>query len=479
MSSVRSSFASISTWEWLALLLLLPVALFPDGPQAFLLLLIPIFWLLHFIAGEGFLPSTPFNLSLGLMATMVLISLTVTFDFTLSLSKITGILYGIALMMATVRLIRERSSGIWWPVTVVLMAGAAVALAGLIGVTWLEPFGALNGIKGSLPPVLQSVPGAVGGVINENELAGTLVWVAPLFIACLIGLPRTLRKYGLPLAVFLALGTLLLSGSIIATQSRGGVLALLLSTALVITLFVPRQWRLVVLAVASVSALVWYFSYGSALDAAAPGLDTLGLVSRIEIWSRALAAISDFPLTGVSVNGFRRIIQVLYPTFLVDPGLDLGHAHNHLLQVALDLGLPGLVGYLSIWFLAGGMLVRNLRRLMQRKVENHPYYVLTVGLSGSLIAGWIFGLLDTIALGARPGFVWWLLIAMAGGVHYLVMVQAAPSGHRRRRSLVKAPPNTSPPPEPLSVPTGPVTDSYPDSRPRSRPRMRYRPSSDS
>jgi hypothetical protein len=42
---------------------------------------------------------------------------------------------------------------------------------------------------------------------------------------------------------------------------------------------------------------------------------------------------------------------------------------------------------------------------------------LIIGLIGSLTAGWFFGILDAIALGARPGFLWWLLLALVVLVH--------------------------------------------------------------
>lgn len=476
MGSVRVAVTSVAIWEWIVLLLLLPVALFPIGPQSFLLLLIPFFWLLHYRVGERLIPNTPYNLGLAIMAIMILVSLSVTFDFALSLTKIVGILYGMALLLAATRLVKARKLGIWWIWATALVVGVTIALLGLLGTTWLPPYAALNVVRDSLPFGLSAIPGAVGGVINENELAGTLVWILPLFIAGLIGLPRTLHKRGGWLTLLLAAGTLLLSAVIVATQSRGGLLALVLSTALIISLFVPRQWRLVVLVVASVISLVWYFSYGSVLDASVPNMQQLELSSRTEIWSRALMAIADFPLTGVSVNGFRRLIEVLYPPFTITPGLDLGHAHNHLLQAALDLGIPGLVGYLALWMVAAGMLYRTLQRMVHQRAEHHRDYVLAAGLAGSLLAGWLFGMLDTISLGARPGFIWWLLLAMSGGVHYLVMVQEETAGRRRKRVVVEEPVDGALP-EPVVAVSDPQT-SFPSERPRSRPRMRYRPPAD-
>ena len=93
------------------------------------------------------------------------------------------------------------------------------------------------------------------------------------------------------------------------------------------------------------------------MDANSPGAGTTGslrtLGGRAEIWSRALYVIEDFPLTGMGMNTFRRVMPVLYPTTPIGSNdaliEDVGHAHNHLLQAALDLGLPGLIAYLAIW----------------------------------------------------------------------------------------------------------------------------------
>ena len=135
--------------------------------------------------------------------------------------------------------------------------------------------------------------------------------------------------------------------------------------------------------------------------------DEFGLTGRLEIWSRALYALSEFPLTGMSMNGFRELVQTFYPIISRSPEADIGHAHNHLLQAGLDLGIPGLIAYLSLWIISVGLLWS-----VWHKSPDNSDRVLTLGISGSLAAGWIFGLLDAIALGAKPGFLWWLLIAL-------------------------------------------------------------------
>jgi O-antigen ligase len=63
--------------------------------------------------------------------------------------------------------------------------------------------------------------------------------------------------------------------------------------------------------------------------------------ARTEVWSRAIWASAEFPLTGMGMDIFRQSAWKMYPFFQKPFGEDLGHAHNILLQVALDLGFPG------------------------------------------------------------------------------------------------------------------------------------------
>lgn len=136
------------------------------------------------------------------------------------------------------------------------------------------------------------------------------------------------------------------------------------------------------------------------------------LAGRMEMWSRAVWAIQDMPLTGLGMNVFRRAIYLLYPTFQISTAFDLGHAHNEILQAALDLGLPGLVGFLALYIGAVGMLVREMR-------GSGLWRLLAIGLLGGLLAHFLFGITDAVALGAKPGFLFWWLLGMVYGVYEL------------------------------------------------------------
>jgi putative inorganic carbon (HCO3(-)) transporter len=101
------------------------------------------------------------------------------------------------------------------------------------------------------------------------------------------------------------------------------------------------------------------------------------------------------------MNGFRRVMPVMYPALLTRPDVDVAHAHNHLLQVALDIGLPGLVAYLALWCGAAALLISVYRN--SRVIS---------GLAAGMVAYFAFGTSDAIALGAKVGIFFWVALGI-------------------------------------------------------------------
>jgi putative inorganic carbon (HCO3(-)) transporter len=151
------------------------------------------------------------------------------------------------------------------------------------------------------------------------------------------------------------------------------------------------------------------------LNGSGSGIAT-DLTSRTELWSRAIAGIQDFPLTGMGMNAFRKTLPAVYPLFLTPTTVDVAHAHNHLLQAALDLGIPGLVAYGAIWLGASVLLVRVYRRS-----PNHRYRTVAGGLGAGLVAHFMFGMTDAIPLGAKVGVLFWLALALAVSLHQVAL----------------------------------------------------------
>ncbi len=426
--------------EWLGLLAILPILMFPRPATAPLLMLVPLSFAWRRWRRRSFFQRTPLDLSLLLLTTMMLVSLAATFDMNLSFPKIAGLAMGVALFYAVQEIGRARGSA--WPVAVVIvMSGVAMGLVGVIGGRWSGWLAPLNGLRGLLPASWQRIPGTSLGVVNPNELAGTLIWVAPLAVGMLWAVRRRWDSgWRWRFTWVLALGAALFCTAVVLISgSRAGVLSLAAAFALMAAMRFPR-WRLAIAALVVVAVvLLWTVGrglwLGTIVDADWVALP-LSLEGRLEIWSRALYGLQDFPLTGMSMNGFRRVVHVLYPLFVIPPHVDLGHAHNHLLQAGLDLGLPGLVAYLALWIGAAALLHQSWR---QSDGSGRHLRPLVLGLAGSLVAGWLFGIVDAIALGARPGFVFWLLLGLVALAHrQSTLAEVVETGTPRTRPAAPA-----------------------------------------
>jgi putative inorganic carbon (HCO3(-)) transporter len=138
------------------------------------------------------------------------------------------------------------------------------------------------------------------------------------------------------------------------------------------------------------------------------------LDQRVEIWSRAIYAIQDFSLTGLGLGTFERVIAVLYPLFL-NPEGTVPDAHNLFLQVAVDLGLPGLVAYLALLgltFASGFSAYRTFRGKEQSAMAG-LCLVCIAGLPGT------YGLTDSANWPTKLAFIPWAVMGLLVGLHQL------------------------------------------------------------
>lgn len=376
-------------WELPALALLAPLFVFPPvgRPILTLVLLLPCVWIFHPP------PRTALNGSLGLFLVAVLVSLTASFDVLFSAPKVLGVVFGIAVFFALVRAIRGPEA---LALDLFAAAGAALALIGLLGTKWIDKVSLLRAVTSHIPALIRGVPGQAEG-FQPNAIAGVLVMFLPLQFALCIAAPARRTLHAACFAITFV--TLLL------TQSRGGYLSLI---AGVIAWLLwsgrrTRRWTLAFLVAAALIAVPLRTRIAPMLTEHVGSGIASDVPSRIELWSRALRAIGDFPLTGLGMNSFRRVMPAMYPVYLIPPEIDIAHAHNHLLQAALDLGLPGLVAYLALWLGAAALLVRAYRRSSK---------LLVGGLAAGMVAYFAFGTADAIALGAKVGIFFWIALAL-------------------------------------------------------------------
>ncbi|HSM55194.1 MAG TPA: O-antigen ligase family protein [Candidatus Sulfomarinibacteraceae bacterium] len=443
----------ITRWQGLFLALLLPLVIVAPPLLAAALLLIPLLWMARKAATGRFVPATPFNVSLLLMVLMVLVSLYATFDIAFSFVKVGGVVYGVALLFAVADVASRSRRNLWLAVGLFMMGGLGAAGVSVLGAQWPRKLPLIDPLVQRMPQRLLSLPGSTEG-FNPNEVAGVLLWIAPLALVLAAGLWLGLRRLRrdvaagrLVLILLFVTGTALtLSSLLLLTQSRGGIIGFALALLLVMLLAAARAPRFALLALALLLLGGGFLAFDGRLSDrswAENGLgglvfeqsgisgDNIGdalnsLEGRREIWSRAIYGIQDFPITGMGMNTFRRVVPILYPLFLIAPDRDIAHAHNHLLQAALDLGLPGLVAYVAIWLGAGAMLWQSWLRAPTPWLR-----LLAVGCFASLLGYFIYGLVDAVALGARPGFLFWYLLGLVAALYRVVANSAERDGLRR------------------------------------------------
>jgi hypothetical protein len=223
-----------------------------------------------------------------------------------------------------------------------------------------------------------------------------------------------------------------------------------------ILIALPPRWRWYSLAILALLVLILGIALTSHWEAvrawvagndlaADPALSLNTLDLRLEIWPRAIYGIQDFPFTGMGMNTFRKVVLVLYPSFLIGPDTDIGHAHNEFLQAALDLGIPGLIAFIALYIGAFWMLIRTWQSLRlnaqspssgQRTAvpltrpggwfsilgtsplaDARLVQMVVLGLGGDLLAHMLWGLTDAMALGARPAFPFWVILGLISGLH--------------------------------------------------------------
>ena len=437
--------------QWVLLVFAAPFLLFPSPNTIWVMLVFPFIWGVQAIVRHTPIDKTPLNLTLLIFSISILLSVFVTYDLETSLPKITGLLFGLSVYFLVIR--KTSSFKSWYGgISLFLLAGVGIALISLWGTNWENiKFLTLNQITIQFPYQLRDIPGALQG-FQPNEVGGALLWVIPVLLTLSVSgllLFKPLQRLtgwflSILINLMLWISLFFTLAVFILTQSRTSYVALAVAIFAMLWVIFPRwlKWLSGILSLIAITAVIVVFTnhnYSLLLMNYLPdGLFNLQafsvstLIGRFEIWYRALLAQQDFPLTGTGLNTFRYLSHWLYP-YTNAPGelqRDLGHAHNEFLQAALDLGLPGLISFCAIQIGVAWMWLKSWRILnrFSARVTRQPSSDLLkitkstlLGLGGGFFAHFLYGWIDAISLGAKPGFLFWLLAGLIASI--LILLQ--------------------------------------------------------
>jgi O-antigen ligase len=280
-----------------------------------------------------FIPSAVFGLLLLLQSTLPLSAYRhATVDEGLNYC-----VYGIVLFLA-VQTVRRDADAKLFAITISVFGFLLACFA--VGQSLAEP--------GVLYWLRKPVGGAVfGPYVNRNHYAGLMEMLFP--IPLIMGM-----QYDFPIgkkAVWV-FGAVVMAGSIVLSQSRGGVVAAV-AEFVILAIYLRRghhphrslAWGLFAL-VLLVGAFALVGSRGNPLGR----FSQLGPLERITIVRDGMHMFAQHPIIGWGLNTF----PVVYPSFRsFYTDLSINQAHNDYLQVLIETGIIGfltMVGFIVLLY---------------------------------------------------------------------------------------------------------------------------------
>ena len=387
------------------------------------LVAVSLLWMANWWATGRLTTATSMDIPILAILAMVPLSLYVSVDRSLSQPKFYGLILGVAVFYAVVNA-THTIRRVQFAAVALVLASAAVAMLGLVGTDWFPgiKFFSWPQLYGHLPKLIHGIPRSLRGGFSSTGIGGTLIFLIPVLLILLwsgcsamriqeTGDNRLLQIWWAWYRPILALVLLLTAFVLALTQSRGSFMGL----GVGLLALVAWYDRHVLWAIPTIALAVFaLFKSGRGWQLTQFVLRPYSwpVQRRMEIWQRAIRMIRDFPHTGVGMGAFDTAVNTMYPSSIILADARVTHAHNELLQVAVDLGIPGLVGYVALLTTFAITAWRAYHALNDRWLR-----ALIVGLACGMLAHQVFGLTDAFLLGTKPGVVMWVFMGLIAALY--------------------------------------------------------------
>ncbi len=341
---------------------------------------------------------------IALLALMTAVSLGVSPDPRRSLVAAVMVWVGLLLylLLAHWAWVRPRWDWLWWGLVALggflfVVAPPAMLPADHPLFRWLPWWGRLRDL--------------LGDTFNPNVIAGAVALLLPFGLAKTLALGCSRAPADRAAAWGAGLIVLAMAALLVLTWSRAAYLALAIGLWLMGALYRPRV--LVPLAMAILAGLVLgasIFGWDQVAQAFESSFLLGGWGKRLELWSRGLHLVARFPLTGVGLDCFVPVTTQLYPLPSWAEGR-VYHVHNLFLQLAVDLGLPGLLAYLVVlaWSMRQAWGAWHGLKRAGRREE----VLLAAACVASLAVLIVQGLLDVALWGNKGAFLPWVVLGLS------------------------------------------------------------------
>lgn len=229
----------------------------------------------------------------------------------------------------------------------------------------------ISGVLFACYSINQGIIHGIGG-FKRNYVHGTLadvmVFSQILVIVALFAMAKFLfsDKHGILEFISVAILTV----CIVLTYTRMAWISYLICTCILFYLKSPRLTFVPLL----VGFFILAFGPDSVLDRAASTFDfhSGSASQRLLMWQAGWEVFKDYPVTGVGFRGLS-LIYGQYPEHSILNTFNYG-LHNNFAQIAVDMGLLGLLSWMGIWISYYSHLSRNYR-LPQPQNASHWVHI--------------------------------------------------------------------------------------------------------
>ena len=136
---------------------------------------------------------------------------------------------------------------------------------------------------------------------------------------------------------------------IIAIQSRGVWLALLIVCPILLFKYVLHSKKHMVVALLILTSITGFFvtspKFTNRFKSITNVTTDRSNLDRILTWKCSINMIKDHPVTGVGLDCYRRVYEKSYKT--KDIKQNIAHSHNNFIQMFAEAGIFGFLGFLS------------------------------------------------------------------------------------------------------------------------------------
>ncbi len=250
--------------------------------------------------------------------------------------------------------------------------------------------------------VFSDIGGRISSFLgNPNMLGVYLVIVFPLIMAQAVSAERKFHK------MCYAICALAVFACTVMTWSRGAWLGIIFATLLFLVMYNFKNIWIIVAGI--VSFPIWVMLLPESIIRRFLSILTMSdssVIYRFNTWRGVLSMIWDHLFTGIGVG--ESAFKNVYALYAVSGTETVMHSHNIFLQIALEIGIVGLLIFMFIMLM---FIQKTLGGIGIRKHDSKSRIMILAGFSG-IMGSLVMGLFDYIWYNYRVFLIFWAVISL-------------------------------------------------------------------